>query len=336
MNAARPIVVAGAGSIGCFVGGMLAAAGKPVRFLARPRVIDEIRANGLRLTSFEGIDRRLPASSIALSDDPGRLREAGIVLVCVKSADTAAMAATIAAYAPSDAIVLSLQNGVSNVATLQKHLAGHRILAGMVPFNVVALGNGRYHRSTSGDIVVQADDTALAARLSVPGLMLRPTDDIVAVQWGKLLVNLNNAINALSGLPLRDQLSQLPWRRLLADQIAEALRATAAEGIAPVAPTPLPAAWTPRILRLPDWAFRLVAGRMIKIDPKARSSMWDDLDRGRPTEIDYLQGVIVDIARRRHLDVPLTRRIVDLIKRAESLGQGSPRLGPDQIRAGAV
>ncbi|MDR3467466.1 MAG: 2-dehydropantoate 2-reductase [Xanthobacteraceae bacterium] len=336
MNAARPIVIAGAGSIGCFVGGMLAAAGKPVRFLARSRMIDEIRANGLRLTSFEGIDRRLPGSSIELSDDPARLREAGIVLVCVKSADTAAMAATIAAYAPSDAIVVSLQNGVSNVATLQTHLAGHRIVAGMVPFNVVALGNGRFHRSTSGDIVVQADDTALAARLSVPGLMLRPTDDIVAVQWGKLLVNLNNAINALSGLPLRDQLSQRPWRRLLADQIDEALRATAAEGIAPVAPTPLPAAWTPRILRLPDWAFRLVAGRMIKIDPRARSSMADDLDRGRVTEIDYLQGVIVEIARRRHLDVPLTRGIVELIKHAERLGQGSPRLNPDQIRAGAV
>jgi 2-dehydropantoate 2-reductase len=331
MNAARPIVVAGAGSIGCFVGGMLAAGGLPVRFLARPRVIDEVRANGLRLTSFEGVDRRLPAASIAISDDAGLLREAGIVLVCVKSADTAAMAATVAAYAPTDAIIVSLQNGVSNVATLQKHLSGHGILAGMVPFNVVAMGNGRFHRSSSGDIVVQSDAASTAERLSVPDLKLRSSADIVAVQWGKLLVNLNNALNALSGLPLREELSLRSWRRLLADQIAEALAATSAEGIAPVAPTPLPAAWTPHILRLPDWAFRLIAGRMIRIDPTARSSMSDDLARGRPTEIDFLQGVIVDIARRRGLEAPLSARIVELIKQAERRGQGSPRLRPDQI-----
>ncbi|MGO9356868.1 MAG: 2-dehydropantoate 2-reductase [Xanthobacteraceae bacterium] len=335
MNAARPIVVAGAGSIGCFVGGMLAAGGLPVRFLARPRVIEEVRANGLRLTSFEGVDRRLPSASIAISDDAVILREAGIVLVCVKSADTAAMAATVAAYAPTDAIIVSLQNGVSNVATLQKHLSGHGILAGMVPFNVVAMGNGRFHRSSSGDIVVQSDAASTAERLSVPDLKLRSSVDIVAVQWGKLLVNLNNALNALSGLPLREELSQRPWRRLLADQIAEALTATLAEGIAPVAPTPLPASWTPHILRLPDWAFRLIAGRMIRIDPTARSSMSDDLDRGRPTEIDFLQGVIVDIARRRGLAAPLSARIVELIKQAER-GQGSPRLRPDQIRAVAT
>ncbi len=336
MNAARPIVIAGAGSIGCFVGGVLAVAGRPVRFLARPRVVDEVRASGLRLTSCEGGDQRLPAASIAMSTDPAVLREAGIVLVCVKSADTEAMAATIAAYAPRDAIIVSLQNGVSNVASLQKHLAGHRILAGMVPFNVAAMGNGRFHRTTPGDIVLQSDDAATAARLSVAGLNIRASDNIVGVQWGKLLINLNNALNALSGLPLRDQLSQRPWRMLLADQIAEALKATAAEGVEPVATTPLPASWTPHVLRLPDWAFRLVAGRMVRIDPKARSSMSDDLERGRPTEIDFLQGAIVEIAHRRRLDVPLSERIVALIKQAESSRKGSPRLRPDEVRAAAA
>ena len=334
MDTARPIIVAGAGSIGCFVGGMLAAGGLRVGFLARPRVLEEIRANGLRLTSFEGVDRRLPAPSVAISANSAILRDAAIVLVCVKSADTAAMAATIAAYAPRDAIVVSLQNGVSNVAMLQKHLAGHDILAGMVPFNVVAMGNGRFHRSSSGDIVVQADAASTAARLSVPEMKLQSSADIVAVQWGKLLVNLNNALNALSGLPLRDQLSQRPWRALLADQIAEALAAMAAEGIKPVATTPLPASWTPHILRLPDFAFRAIAGRMIRIDPNARSSMWDDLERRRPTEIDFLQGVIVEIAARRVLKAPLSARVVELVKQAESRGQGSPRLRADEICGG--
>jgi 2-dehydropantoate 2-reductase len=86
------------------------------------------------------------------------------------------------------------------------------------------------------------------------------------------------------------------------------------------------------LLRLPDAAFGLVLGRAMKIDPEARSSMWEDLQRGRRTEIDYLQGVITGIADRRGLQVPLSRRVVALIKHAEAAGKGSPRLTPEQIR----
>jgi 2-dehydropantoate 2-reductase len=336
MKDTRPIVVAGAGSIGCFVGGMLAAAGRRVGLLARPRVIDEIKANGLRLTSFEGVDHRLPASAVEMSSDATILRDAGLVLVCVKSADTEAMAATIAAYAPRDAVIVSLQNGVSNVAMLKAHIGGHKVLAGMVPFNVVAMGKGRFHRSTSGDIVLEKDDAATAERLSAADFKLQSSDNIVGLQWGKLLLNLNNALNALSNLPLRDQISLRSWRMLLAEQMSEALAAMAAEGVTPVATTPLPASWTPHILRLPDWAFRLIAGSMVKIDPKARSSMWEDLQRGRPTEIDHLQGAIVDIARRRGLAAPLSARVVALVKAAEGRRQGSLGLTPDQIRSGAI
>jgi 2-dehydropantoate 2-reductase len=89
----------------------------------------------------------------------------------------------------------------------------------------------------------------------------------------------------------------------------------------------------------------MLLGRTMKIDPEARSSMWEDLQRGRRTEIDYLQGVITDIAERRRLSVPLSRRIVALIKNAEAAGRsslqgsqqgsrkGSPKLTPDQVRS---
>jgi 2-dehydropantoate 2-reductase len=73
-------------------------------------------------------------------------------------------------------------------------------------------------------------------------------------------------------------------------------------------------------------------GRTMKIDPEARSSMWEDLQRGRRTEIDYLQGVITEIAARRGLDAPLSRRIVELIRKAELDARGSPGLTPEQIR----
>jgi 2-dehydropantoate 2-reductase len=332
MNAVGSIAVAGAGSIGCFVGGMLAAAGRPVALLARPRVIADIESNGLRLTSFEGLKKDVAPASLSLSDGPGIFGHAGVILVTVKSADTAEIADLMARYAPPDAVIVSLQNGVGNVAVLRERLPGRRVLAGMVPFNVIALGEGRFHRATSGDIVIEQDDFDAAARLSVEGLAMRPTDNIVGVQWGKLLVNLNNALNALSDLPLRAQLAQRPWRALLADQMAEALAAMKAEGIKPVSTTPIPPGLTPYLLKMPDKLFELILGRAMKIDAKARSSMWEDLQRGARTEVDYLQGVIVQLADRHGLDVPLSRRVVALIKSAEAAGKRSPALTPDRIR----
>ena len=328
----RPIGVAGAGSIGCFVGGMVAAAGRRVALLARPRVIQEIEGNGLRLTSFEGFEQSIASNRLTLSDDPSIFGDAGVVLVTVKSADTPDIADIIARHAAADAVIVSLQNGVGNLSLLRQRLPGRRVLGGMVPFNVIALGEGRFHRATSGDIVVEQDDAGTADKLSVPGLKMRPTRDIAGVQWGKLLVNLNNALNALAGLPLRQQLAQRAWRMLFADQIAEGLAAIRAEGIRPISSTPVPVSWTPHLLRLPDALFNAVLGRTMKIDPEARSSMWEDLQRGRRTEIDYLQGVITGIADRRGLQVPLSHRIVALIKSAEAAGKGSPRLTPEQIR----
>src|SRR3984957_17647838 len=250
MTSNRPIAIAGAGSIGCFVGGMYAAAGRRVALLARPRVIADITGHGLRLTSFDGLDRHVAANALTLSEDPAMFGGAGAVLGTVKSADTAEIADIIARHAPTDAVIVSLQNGVGNVPVLRRRLPGRRVLAGMVPFNVVARGEGRFHRAPSGHIVIERDDADTAEALSVPGLKVRSSADIAGVQWGKLLVNLNNALNALSDLPLRQQLAQRPGGRLFADQMAEGLAAIKAEGIRPVSSTPVQANWRPGLLRL--------------------------------------------------------------------------------------
>jgi 2-dehydropantoate 2-reductase len=184
MTLDRPIVVAGAGSIGCFFGGMLAAAGRRVALLARPRVMEEIERNGLTVTSFEGMTRKIAPLQLALSDKPDVLDRASTVLVTVKSADTAEVAEAIARHAPADAVIVSLQNGVGNVPLLREKLQGRTVLAAMVPFNVIASGEGRFHRATSGDIVIERDQTDAAGRLSVPGMTMRVSADIVGVQWG--------------------------------------------------------------------------------------------------------------------------------------------------------
>ena len=129
----------------------------------------------------------------------------------------------------------------------------------------------------------------------------------------------------------RRRLADRRWRLLLAAQIDEALavlksahiRAAGVEGVPPRA--------IPLILRLPDWLFRRVARRMLAIDPQARSSMWEDLLRGRTTEIDYLQGAILALADRTGVAAPMTQRIAHLIKDAENARAGSPGLQPSDV-----
>jgi 2-dehydropantoate 2-reductase len=206
----------------------------------------------------------------------------------------------------------------------------------MVPFNVVqTAGEGqapRFHRATSGMLLISAGIEDLRDYLNVPGLPVAERADMPAVLWGKLLLNLNNALNALSGLPLATQLADRRWRLLLAAQIEEALAVLTAAHVRPARIEGVPPRAIPAILRLPDPLFRLLARRMLAIDPEARSSMWDDLQRRRTTEIGYLQGAILALAAQMHVPAPLSERIMSLVKAAEEARAGSPKLGPREIR----
>jgi 2-dehydropantoate 2-reductase len=333
------IVVAGAGSIGCYVGGCLALAGRDVTLLLRPALAEAIARAGLRVSDLDGMDRPVPPSAVRLATDPAAaLAEADIVLVTVKSAGTAAMAELIAEHAPSGIAVISLQNGVGNADVLLARLgAMGRVVAGMVPFNVVqSQPRGeppRFHRATSGTVLIGAGVAGLREALGVAGLAVAESRDMTGVLWSKLLLNLNNALNGLAGVPLATELADKRWRKLLARQIEEGLAVLKAAGIRPARIEGVPVGAVPRILRLPNWLFRRVAKRMLAIDPQARSSTWEDLERGRPTEIDHLQGAILALAAETGVQVPLTRRIVELVKEAEAARAGSPGLLPERIKA---
>lgn len=333
MTEPRQIVVAGAGAIGCFVGGLLAAGGRPVTLLSRPRIAAEIRGHGLSLTDFGGMAVQVPAEEIGLAEDPKALARAELVLVTVKSADTAEMARLIEQHAPRDCTVVSLQNGLGNADTLRAALPDFDVRAAMVPFNVVPLGQGGFHRATSGDILVEAGPGEVGARLSVPHLDTGESAEITAIQWGKFLVNLNNALNALSGLPLQEQLRDRGWRRLMADQWAEALRVLRASGIRPAATTPVPVGLIPHILRLPTPLFTRIAASMLTIDAQARTSMSLDLMGGRRTEIDELQGRVVRMGAEVGVPTPINALVAELIETAELADEGLPDLPLAAVRA---
>lgn len=323
------IAVFGAGAIGCWVGGRLAAGGAPVTLIGRARVLDELAA-GLTISELDGPTRTV---TVATSTEPGAAARATLTLVTVKSAQTAEAGRALDAVLAPDAIVISLQNGVRNARVLAEALPGRRVLAGMVPWNVVRAGRGHYHRGTTGTLMIEdapgAEALLVAAR--AVGLPIEARRDMPAVQWTKLVMNLNNAINALAGIPLAQELAQRDYRRVLAAAQREAIGLTARAGQPLARLAPIPSRWVPAILELPDPVFTRIARRILAIDPHARSSMWDDLEAGRPTEIASFQGEVVALAERLGTTAPVNAALANLVRAAEAGGRRDFR--GDELRA---
>jgi 2-dehydropantoate 2-reductase len=316
------IVVLGAGSIGAYVGGRLLAAGGNVTLIGRAAMRERIARHGLALSDLQGRPAQLPATEVPFSESAEALAGSALVVVAVKSVAPAAAAQDILRFAPRTALVASFQNGVENVARLRDALPDHLVLGAMVPFNVVQLPDGRLHRGSAGEIMVEDHPRWSDWRpaFDAAGLPLEPRSDFGAVQWGKLILNLNNAVNALSGQPLRVQLMDCDHRRVLAALIDEALAALQAAGIEPADTGRAPPKRLPALLRLDDADFLRLSGGMVNTSSEARSSMWQDLDAGRLTEVEELNGAVVRLARRHGLAAPLNERLCALVHAAERGG----------------
>lgn len=313
------VLVMGAGAVGCFIGGLTQLAGVPVHFVGRPRVLAHLRKHGLRLTDLDGLDRHIPPLQLRLHDEVPAGLKPDLVLLCVKSGATAEAATALGLTLPERTPVVSLQNGIGNAVLAHATTPQLRWHAGMVPFNIAELAPGHYHRGTGGALAAEgtAHDTALAAwqtALARVGMPLKLHADLAPVQWAKLLLNLNNPVNALSGRPLRDELLQRGYRRALAALQEEALDLLDAAQRPIAQLTPLPPRKLLTLLRMPTLVFRLAAARMLRIDAQARSSMADDLVAGRPTEIDALCGEIVRLAQSLHRSAPLNARMQGLVE----------------------
>jgi 2-dehydropantoate 2-reductase len=156
---------------------------------------------------------------------------------------------------------------------------------------------------------------------------------MAAVQYGKLIMNLNNAVNALSGIPLKSQLGDRQYRLVMAKVLSEALAVLKAEGITPARTGKVIPKLMPTIMKLPNFLFKAVAASTLKIDPEARSSMYEDLVLGRRTEIDYLNGEIVRLGKKHHIATPVNSHIVELVKQSEQAQRGSPHLPANALAA---
>lgn len=314
----------GAGAIGGYLGVRLAAGGHEVVLIGRQSLVDLVTKAPLEALGLEAEDR-LSARPVA-STDPAALSEVDLCVLAVKTAALDDIVPALHDNLAEDTPVVPVQNGLFAVERLRAAGCRLPVFPGLVVFNVVWEG-ARFRQTTSGPVAVAAGHPAVEAwakALSARGVETVVSDDIERLQAGKLLLNANNGLCALTGLPLRSFLESRPARRSLALLMKEGLRIFKSAGRRVGGFGLIDPRLAARILPLPDALFFRAAQRMLTIDPAAKTSTLQDIERGRKTEIDALTGGVVEVAARAGLDAPLSRWVVEEVKRLER-GEGQVR-----------
>ena len=283
------VAVLGAGAVGCYFGGLLARAGHDVLFVGRRAHVEAINADGLLLDTTTFRDR-VPARA---ATDVAAIDEPDLVLVCVKSGDTEDAGKALAGRLSAETIVLSLQNGVDNAERLAV-LLGQNVEPAIVYAGVEMAGPGHVKHHGRGELVIGASDRSdeLAAALRAAGVPMQILDDIRPALWTKLVVNCAyNALSAIGAVPYGRMLRIDGAREVMADAVAECAAVARAAGVT------LPA-------DLLETTLALATGM-----PNQYSSTAQDVSRGKPTEIDFLNGYIVRRGRELGVRTPTNRAL---------------------------
>lgn len=306
-----PVLVAGAGALGSVLGGMLAARGWPVTLLGRREHLDVVRRQGLTIDGLYGSHH---VRGLACASDPAA---AGgpfpTILLTVKSWDTDAMVGAVAPLLASDGVLVVLQNGLGNLERAAARLGAPRVLGGRVIFGaeVTAPGHVRVtvHAAPTligspdpGDGARRAKAVRWAEILDGAGVPAAPTDALLAELWAKVLYNAAlNPLGALLGVPY-GRLADDPDTRAIMDAVIdEAFAVARADGVA---------------LPWPDaGAYRaLFYGRLVPATAAHRSSMLQDLERGRPTEIDAINGHVTARGAAHGVPTPVNATLAGTIR----------------------
>jgi 2-dehydropantoate 2-reductase len=296
----EPILVAGAGALGSVVGGLLAVSGWPVTLLGRRAHLDAVRARGLLIDGLFGTHRVRGLECVT----EARGRYAGILLT-VKAYDTAAMVATVAPLLAPDGFLISLQNGLGNVEAAQRVLGEDRVLGARVIFGAELVAPGHARVTVYADPVLIGTGAAAerwAVALAAAGIPAEATTDLVAELWGKVLYNAAlNPLGALLGARYGELAENPDTRAIMDTVIEEAFSVARAEHVA---------------LRWPDAiAYReAFYGRLVPSTAGHRSSMLQDIERGRPTEIDAMNGYIAARGAARGVPAPVNATLTRLVR----------------------
>ncbi|TPX59405.1 2-dehydropantoate 2-reductase [Spizellomyces sp. 'palustris'] len=327
------IMVLGAGFIGSYLGAHLA--NKPdlctVHLIGRQAYFTTLQSAGsLSATSQSRTNVTIPYDKLNLYDSVDAFCTAhpGVhptyIIVTVKRITAHRAYADIKRWGENPNVtVVTMMNGVRAADEAREFFRRCDVNEGMWPFNVIETETGHFEQASGGDVFVEDSEKgrALAGIFRESGIPTQVSADMHGILYGKLLINLHNAISALTGLPIQQELSTRSARQVWAHCISEALEIYRANGINPVSFLPhVPLSIIPYLLSLPNFLFLRLATRMLSIDPRATSSMYEDLRKGRPTEIEYLQGEIVRMGHECGIAAPVCERVVGLVKDVEGKG----------------
>lgn len=297
------IAVMGAGAVGCFFGALLQRAGHEVVLVGRPALVEAVRAHGLRL-SMAGFEGRLPLQA---AEDPAAVDGAGLVLFCVKSGDTETAGAAMRPFLAADAQVLCLQNGVDNAPRLSAVL-GRAAIPAAVYVACAMAGPGHVAHYGRGELVIGDGpaSAALAAMLEAAAIPTTVDARVLDALWTKLVINC--AYNALSAL------TQLPYGALARSQGMLASMRQVVDECTAVA--------TAAGIALPQDLWAQVLSLTTSM-PGQRSSTAQDLARGKPSEIDWINGHVVREGERLQVPVPVNRVLHALVKARDHANAGT-------------
>lgn len=297
------VAVVGAGSVGCYYGGLLACAGHAVTLIGRASHVAAIQARGLILETAAG---RRTVSLDATTEIDG-VAGAEVVLICVKSGDTEAAGRGLVPVLPSGAAVLSLQNGVDNADRLCAVL-GRDVVPVAVYVATEMAGPGHVRHLGRGDLMIGAGpaSAAVAAAFRAAGIPSTVSPNAVDALWSKLVLNCAyNALSAVTRLPYGRLLGVAGVPAVMADIVAECVAVAGAADV-----------------RLPDDTLARVLA-LAETMPGQLSSTAQDVIRGRPSEIDHLNGFIVRRGAALGVPTPVNRMLHALVKALES-GSDAP------------
>ena len=302
------MAVLGAGAVGCFFGGMLARAGHDVTLIGRPVHVDAFKATGLH---FEGLkfDEHVPVKA---STDAGAVRGARLILFCVKSTDTEDAAAQMAPFLDAGALVVNLQNGVDNTERIQARIA-QPVIPAVVYVATEMAGPGHLKHHGRGDLVigdlggkVPADALMRVQQwFETAGVPVAVSDNVAGELWAKLVVNCAyNALSAITQLPYGKMIEGPGIRDVMRDVVEETLAVARASGV----------------VMAPDLLDRTY--RIAETMPTQFSSTAQDLARGKPTEIEHLNGFVVRRGAALGVPTPANRALYALVRLLESKPRG--------------
>ncbi|SEG81681.1 ketopantoate reductase family protein [Marinobacterium lutimaris] len=305
------IVVVGAGAMGCYFGGMLIDAGQRVSLIdVNPAQIDTINQRGLILETDAG--RRELAATAALAQDV--TESADLVILFTKTLHTEAAMASISHLLTPSSVILSLQNGLGNAERIQKFHDASRIAVGttLVPADLQAAGHVVSHGPSSSrmmDVNTQCPTWMenLATVFNAAGLHTELDRDIHSVIWSKVAFNAAlNAVCAVTGAtpgPIGQVEEALA---LVRNMVHETVLAGSAQGVT-----------------LDEEHIWHNVEMALREQPNHKPSMLQDIEHGRTTEIDAINGAIVDAAQRAGIEAPVNQTLLQLVKLKQFLATQS-------------